>query len=94
MSRKKSVSENDGLANALELMLKKFNSSGVELTYVDFNSSIPTFYIKIDKSKLGEKDSLEDILKQVYAILWTLCYGKVTDINKNCRIDLKYEEFK
>ena len=90
--RKKKVDAKDGLATALELVLKRFNDCGVELTYADFNTCIPTFYVKVDKSKFGEKDTISDILKQVYAILWTLCYGKVTEVNKNCRIDLKYEE--
>ena len=62
---------------------------GVTLTNVDIKDGSGVFYVSLNKSKLIQ--SVEETLKSVYGILWTLVHGKLTDENRDEKIDLQYK---
>lgn len=79
----------EGIRSVVKLMIKTLNQMGVTLVNIDVDSSnVPIFFIEVDKSKILQ--SLEDTLNSAYGILWTLVNGKVTDENRDEKIDLRY----
>lgn len=73
--------------NMIELVISTLNQMGVTLTNM-IDTDPPIYFIDIDKNNLIQ--SVEDTLKSVYEILWVLTYGKVSDDNRNLKIDLRY----
>lgn len=74
----------------VETVLKSFNQMGVTLVNINFNATLPEYYVQVDKSRTLQ--SVEDTLKSVYKTLWVLTYGKVSEQNKRNKIILNYEE--
>lgn len=70
-----------------DLLLSALGQMGVTLVDIDLKSKL--FYINLDKTKLIQ--SIDDTLKSVYGILWTATYGKLTDSNRDLKIDLRYK---
>lgn len=70
-----------------QAVIKTLDQMGVTLKDIDPDKTI--FYVSLSKSRLLQ--SVEETLKSVYGILWTLVHGKITDKNRNEKIDLEYE---
>lgn len=73
--------------NVGQTVIKTLDQMGVTLKDIDPDKII--FYVSLSKSRLLQ--SVEETLRSVYGILWTLVYGKITDKNRNEKIDLEYE---
>lgn len=71
------------------LVLSTLSQMGVTLTNVDTKNDSGVFYVSLNKSKLIQ--SVEETLKSVYGILWTLVHGKLTDENRDKKIYLQYK---
>lgn len=85
------MSSSDKVPDSLiDLILKTLEQQGVTLTKIDTSKDPVEFYINIHTSRLIA--SLEDTLSNTYGILWVLTYGKVTDLNRDCKIQLNYQE--
>lgn len=74
----------------VSLTIETLSHQGVTLTNMDTESSPPKYFVEINHSKMIA--SLEDTLKSAYGILWVLTYGKLSDKNRNEKIDLQYRE--
>lgn len=73
----------------IELLLKVLSQMGVTLTRVDVSQTVPQYYLELNKDNLIQ--SVEETLKSAYGLLWVLSYGKVSDNNRNFKINLFYE---
>ena len=94
MGRKSKSSEviaDTNIVELLDVILNNFKANKMELTYMDINKNIPEFYIRIKDSRNRSKDDIDDLLKSTYAILWSLCYGKVTNTSRRNTIKLNYD---
>lgn len=72
------------------LVVSTLNQMGVTLKDMDIEKSTPEFYIEVDRDRLLE--DFDDTLESAYGVLWTLCYGKVSDSNRHLKIKLNYTE--
>lgn len=72
-----------------QTVIKTLDQMGVTLKDIDPDKEEVVFYVALSKSRLLQ--SVEETLKSVYGILWTLVHGKITDKNRNEKIDLEYE---
>lgn len=77
------------LGDLVNLVLATLNQMGATLMNIDSDKQVPTYYVQLDKDKLLH--SVDDTLKSIYGILWTLTYGKITDENRNEVIRLEYK---
>lgn len=72
-----------------QTVIKTLDQMGVTLKDIDPDKEEVVFYVSLSKSRLLQ--SVDETLRSVYGILWTLVYGKITDKNRNEKIDLEYE---
>lgn len=72
----------------VDLTIVTLGQMGVTLKDIDVDRETPEFYISLNTKSLVE--SKEVVLSETYRILWTLCYGKVTDENRDLKIKLNY----
>lgn len=72
-----------------QTVIKALDQMGVTLKDIDFDKEEVVFYVSLNKSRLLQ--TVEETLESAYGILWTLVYGKITDKNRNEKIDLEYE---
>lgn len=73
----------------IKMIVKTLNQMGVTLLNVDVDLETPVYFVEIDGKRTIQ--SLNDTLTSTYGILWTLTYGKVTDENRELKIDLQYK---
>ena len=72
----------------INFIVTSFSHDGVSITGMEISDNVPTYYISVDINKI--MTSLDNVLNECYKVLWILTYGKITDDNRDNKINMKY----